>query len=124
MHRLFNGLLDWQISTSYVPRLWGAKKQLRDLDQALSIATSRADSLRQVSGKSLQEFDDFDFRIQSQENKINRLIQRVPSLIERQEKQINDLAISAIDIQKKHIVELRLNARYSLARLYDGLANE
>ena len=97
---------------------------MRDLDQALSIATSRADSLRQVSGKSLQEFDDFDFRIQSQENKINRLIQRVPSLIERQEKQINDLAISAIDIQKKHIVELRLNARYSLARLYDGLANE
>lgn len=124
MHRLLNGLLSWQISTSYAPRLWSAKKQLKGLDEALSIATSRADSLRQVSAKGLQTFNDFDFRIKSQENKINGLIQRVADLIERQEKRINRLAISAIDLQKQHIVELRLNARYALARLYDTMASE
>ncbi len=124
MHRLLKGLLEWQISTSYAPRLWAAKKQLSRLNQALSIASSRAESLRQVTGNSQKTFDDFDFRIKTQESKINGLIQRVANLIERQEKHINRNAIAAIDEQKQHIVQLRLNARYALARLYDTIVNE
>ncbi len=124
MHRLLNGLLDWQISTSYTPRLWAAQKQLNSLDQALEIASSRADSLRQVTANSLQTFDDFDFRINTQKDKIGGLIQRVTELLERQEKHINRIAIATIEAQKQHIVQLRLNARYSLARLYDTMVGE
>ena len=124
MHRLLYGLLDWQIGTSYAPRLWAAQKQLKSLDRALSIATTRADSLRQVNSNSLQTFDDFDFRIKTQKSKISGLIQRVADLLERQEKHINRIAIAAINAQKQHIVQLRLNARYSLARLYDSMVSE
>ncbi len=123
-HRLLSGLLDWEISTSYAPRLWAAQKQLNHLDQALSIATSRADSLRQVNRNSQQTFADLDFRIKAQKGRISGLIQRVTDLLERQEKQINRVAIAAIDEQMQHIVQLRLNARYSLARLYDSVVNE
>ncbi len=123
-HRLLSGLLDWEISTSYAPRLWAAQKQLNYLDQALSIATSRADSLRQVNRNSQQTFADLDFRIKAQKGRISGLIQRVTDLLERQEKQINRVAIAAIDEQMQHIVQLRLNARYSLARLYDSVVNE
>lgn len=124
MHRLLSGLLNWQINTSYASRLWAAQKQLNGLDEALSVATSRADSLRQITASSQQKFDDFELRIQTQEKKIKGLIQRIVDLIERQEKLIVRLAISAIDVQKQHIVQLRLNARYALARLYDTMVSE
>jgi len=124
MHRLLNGLLLWQIDTSYAARLWAAKKQLNDLDKALQTTTSRADSLRRITANSLQKFDNFEFRIQIHTDKINRLIERVFNLIKRQENRIVELSISAIDAQKNHIDQLRLNARYALARLYDTVASE
>jgi hypothetical protein len=45
-------------------------------------------------------------------------------LLEKQERHINGLAIAAIQQQQQHIVQLRLNARFELARLYDKLAAE
>ncbi len=124
MHRLLNGLLSWQIRTSYATRLWTAKKQFIGLDTALSSASTRAESLRQIGVDSISRFDQFKARISTQRGKIGGLIERVANLMNRQEERINLLAISTIELQKQHIIQLRLNARYSLARLYDKLVTE
>jgi len=124
MQRLFSGLLDWQISTDYAPRLWQAKKQLLALDEALAESGQRAQSLRQITDLSRTRFDEFEHRIHGQDLRIKALYERVDKLISRQETRINQLAISAIQQQQQHITELRLNARYSLARLYDSLVSE
>jgi hypothetical protein len=49
---------------------------------------------------------------------------KVSALLTRQEQHINQLAIDAIRQQQLHIVQLRLSARFELAKLYDRLAAE
>ncbi|MGD8350861.1 MAG: hypothetical protein PVI79_16560, partial [Gammaproteobacteria bacterium] len=63
-------------------------------------------------------------RIAGQVDRIRKLRSSVAGLLKRQEQHINDLAIEEIERQQKHIVELRLNARFELARLYDKMAAE
>jgi len=124
MHRLLSGLLHWQISTDYAPRLWSARKQLIELDRALEISQQRANSLRQISDNSLQRFDGFETRIKDKEERIKAVKQQINDLVERQQRRINRLATDAIAQQQQHIIQLRLNTRYALARLYDTLVTE
>ena len=124
MHRLLSGLLDWKISTDYAPRLWRARKQLLELDRALVISNQRARSVGLVTQNNQRQFAEFEQRIQGQKNKVEQFSQRVSGLIQRQESRINQMAISAIEVQQQHIQQLRLNSRYSVARLYDKLAGE
>jgi hypothetical protein len=124
MHRLLSGLLNWQISTDYAPRYWQAKKQLLALDKALAESVRLSQSLGQITDLSRNRFAEFEHRIDGQDQRIKALYQRVGKLIERQESRINQLAVSAIQQQQQHITQLRLNARYSLARLYDSLVSE
>lgn len=122
MHRLLSGLLRWNIETEYPGRFWKAKKQLIGLDRALEESQQRAASLRRISEFSALQFDDFDARIAGQQARILQLELKVSGLLKRQEKQINQLAIAAIQRQQQHILQLRLDARYQLAKLYDKLA--
>jgi hypothetical protein len=124
MQRLLSGLLDWQISTDYAPRLWRARKQLIALDKALAESGRRAQSLGRITDLSRVRFVEFEHRINGQDLRIKALYQRVDNLIKRQESRINQLAIGAIQKQQQHVTGLRLNARYSLARLYDSLVSE
>ncbi|RLA12836.1 MAG: hypothetical protein DRQ59_06690 [Gammaproteobacteria bacterium] len=124
MHRLLSGLLDWQISTDYAPRLWQARKQLHALDRAMLESEQRAQSLAQLTDLSRARFAEFEHRIDGQDARIKNLYERVGRLINRQESRINRLAISAIQQQQQRIIQLRLNARYSVARLYDSLVSE
>jgi hypothetical protein len=124
MLRLFSGLLHYRIETEYPVRFWQAKKQLILLDRAIGEGEQRARSLRQIVERSDLEFDLFAQRISGQLDRIRRLRSSVSRLLKRQEQHINDLAIEAIRQQQKHIVQLRLNARFELAKLYDKMAAE
>ena len=103
---------------------WRAQKQLALLDQALYRSAERAQSLRQISDLTQLGFEDFASRIEGQQLKIEQFYERVAQLIERQESHINKMAIAALDQQRIHLTKLRLNARYSLARLYDSLVED
>jgi hypothetical protein len=124
MLRLFSGLLHYQIETGYPRRFWQAKKQLILLDRAIGEGEQRARSLRQIVERSQLEFDLFERRIGGQLERIRRLRSSVSRLLKRQERHINDLAIEAIRQQQQHVVQLRLNARFELAKLYDKMAAE
>jgi hypothetical protein len=121
---LLSGLLDWQISTDYAPRLWQARKQLHALDRAMLESEQRAQSLGALTDLSRARFAEFEYRIDGQDARIKNLSERVGKLINRQQSRINRLAISAIQQQQQRIIQLRLNARYSVARLYDSLVSE
>lgn len=124
MHRMFSGILLWNISTDFAPRFWRARKQLTALDVGLKESTDRVGSLRQISETSSRRFAEFEFRISGQESRIRNLKDRASKFVKQQESLINRLAIAAIEQQRQKIVQLRLSARFSLARLYDKLANQ
>ena len=122
MHRLLAGLVHYELATDFPVRLWRAKKQLIALDRALDESQRRAADLRRIAGRGEREFDAFERRIEGQEARIARLRGNVTALLERQERQINRLAIDAIEQQQRHVAQLRLNARFEMAKLYDRLA--
>jgi len=118
---LLSGLLHYQLATEYPARIWKARKQLTQLDRALGETEYRVESLRQITERSEREFAIFQQRISGQSQNIAALRERVAHTLEQQEQHINKLAIDAIRAQQQHIVQLRLNARFEIARIQDKL---
>ena len=121
-YRLISGLLSYRIETEYVGRYWQLKRALSDLDQILQQAVSRADSLKQAVDRNEQNLGGYQTRITKQFEETRSLAGRVSALIEQQQRHINELAVQGMMARKQHLVELRLNARFSLVRLYDQIA--
>jgi hypothetical protein len=122
--RLLSGLLEWQISTDYPRRIWMVKSELIQLDHAMEKASTSAESLSQAAGLNAQKLADFSDRIAGQNEAIETKINKVSELILLQQQHLNNQAIKEIERQKVHIKQLRLSARYSLARVYDEIASE
>jgi hypothetical protein len=124
MFRLLSGLLNYELATDFPVRFWKSNKQLNLLDRALSESEQRAKDLRGISERTDMEFGFFEGRINGQTQRIRDLRSRVTTLLTAQEKLINQMAINAIRQQQQHIVQLRLSARFELAKLYDRMAAE
>lgn len=122
MSRTLSGLLHYQLATDYPVRLWRARKQLIGVNRALTEAENRSNGLRLIGERTDVEFGLYQDRISGQLQRIRGLRSRVDRLLEQQEQRINQLATQEIIRQQSHIAQLRLNARYELARLYDKLA--
>ena len=123
-HRLLFGLLYWDINTDYPRRIWRVSHQLQLLKSALLQAESSARSLKQTAEHNEEKLSVLNQRIVNQRNKIEHQKTQVLKLIKQQEKLLNQLAIKAIDKRKQQLIQLRLNARYSLARVHDEISRQ
>jgi hypothetical protein len=122
MFRLLSGLLHYQMATDYPVKFWKTKKQLILLDRALLEAKHEVAALGRITERTANDFEIFEGLIDGQSEHIRDLRGKVSSLIGKQERHINQLAIDEIRQQQLHIVQLRLNAHFELAKLYDKLA--
>ncbi len=123
-YRLLSGLIHWQISTDFPRRFWAVKRELELLDRALLEASASAQSLSSASALNKTKLEDFSRRIVGQKESINIHLTKVTELIKQQQLHINRLAINELERQREHIKQLRLSARYSLARLYDDISRQ
>jgi len=115
-------LLNYQLATDYPRRIWKSRKQLILLDRALDEADGRIVGLGRITDRTQLDLADFRDRISGQTERISALGTRVAQLLQQQEQHINQLAIEAIRSQQQHVLQLRLNARFELARIYDKLS--
>jgi len=122
MFRLLSGLLHYEMATDYPVRLWKTRKQLIQLDRALLEAKTRVADLDRITERTASNFEKFARSIDGQSDRISDLWNKVSILIKQQEQQINRLAINEIQQQQLHVAQLRLNAHFELAKLYDKLA--
>ena len=122
MLRLISGLLNYQLAIDYPSRIWKSRKQLILLDRALDEADGRVVGLGRITDRTQSDLADFRDRISGQAGRISALGTRVAQLLQQQEQHINQLAIEAIRSQQQHVLQLRLNARFELARIYDKLS--
>jgi len=121
MFRLLSGLLHYTIATDYPVRFWKVKKQLILLDRALLQTKSRVASLGRITERTERDIAEFQDRISGQSGRIATLRKRVDGLLQQQEQLISQLGIDALGAQQQHVKQLRLNARFELARIYDKL---
>ena len=124
MFRLLSGLMHYEMATDYPVRFWKTRKQLIQLDRALLRANYRMSTLGRITERTANDFEIFDGLIDGQSERIEGLRDKVSGLLIKQEQLINQLAIDEIRRQQIHIVQLRLNARFELAKLYDELAEQ
>ena len=117
-------MLHYELETDFPVRFWKAKKQLILLERALDESDERVGRLRGIVASTEREFEIFRGRISGQQQRILDLHNRVGDLLKKQERLINRMAIASIREQQQHIVQLRLNARFELAKLYDKMAAE
>ncbi len=120
-YRFFRGLMLWQISTDYAPRLWKVKSQLIQLDRALTKAEQQIRSVKYSIKTAPRAFTGFSKRIEIQEKKLDQLIRKTTSILALQEKHILEHALEALEKRYQQIKKYQVRARYSLARLYDSL---
>ncbi len=123
-YHLLKGLLQYQIETDFPRRSWRAKSELKSLNQSMLETSAAAQSLNQAAGINDKTLLQLEARIAGQSSAINGLLTQVDNLLGRQKNLINQIAINTLLKQQDHIKQLRLSARYSLARLYDDLASE
>ena len=122
MFHLLSGLLHYRMETDYPVRFWKAKKQLILLDRALLESRQRTSDLIRISERTPDEFGVFQGRIAGRSERIHDLRSKVDGFIEKQGLHINQLGVDEIRQQQLHLVQLRLNAHYELAKLHDKLA--
>jgi lipopolysaccharide biosynthesis regulator YciM len=122
-YRLLKGLLQYQIETDFPTRAWRATSELKSLRQSMKETSAAAQSLSLASAVNDNTLSELDKRIAGQSSVISQLFTQVDNLLNRQKNYINELAINTLLLQQDHIKQLRLSARYSLARLYDDVAN-
>ena len=120
-YELLQGLLLWDISTDYSPRLWKVNNELNQLNKALSVASKRLQSLKKSSAKAPLAFSGFKERIASNENNLNKLLNKISRIIFSQEKHIEKQALTSLKQRYHQVENYHIRARYSLAHLYDRI---
>jgi tetratricopeptide (TPR) repeat protein len=120
-YKLYKGILYWQISSDFVPRLWQLKKGLKEVDQALTDARAAEASLKTAWQQAPKTFEGFQSRISGQQARIDQLKKKVAASRRLQEQQIQTLALDAIRQYRRRLNSYQIRARFALARILDSM---
>jgi len=119
---IINGLLFWQLSRNYVPRLWQAKSDLYKLDKALLGADEAQASLEDVIKHAPSRFVGFNEKIDANKQRVKLLNGKLTKLIHEQARYLVALSLRELNNRQRILQTYHSRARFSLARIYDKLA--
>lgn len=118
-HRFFSGLLFWRISTDYKPRLRRAQKAIQELDDALMRAESRQQSLQVAQRYARKGFEGYRSRITTVRQRLRKLEGQVKAVIRDHRHYLQELAVAALEDQRKRLRAYITQARFGIAQIYD-----
>ena len=122
-HRLFRGLLLWDISSDYHPRLWQAKKDLANLDQGLAEIRTRNETIRRAQREAPRMFENFSARIARLRSQIPKLQSEVVAMSSAHGHYLEELAVAELLAQKQRLAAYLTQARFAVAQMYDASAS-
>jgi hypothetical protein len=114
------GILYWQLSSDYKPRLWEAKKQLAGVSDLLIRTADNLGSLQAADAATPASFTGFGTRITRNKARIAELLSRTESTHLAQGKLIEQIAVRELEQQKERIDTYVVQARFALAQTYDS----
>jgi hypothetical protein len=122
-HRLLRGLLFYDVASDYSPRLWQAKKDLKELDQSLAETGVRRDALMRAQTDAPKAFDAFAVRIAQSRVRISQLQDRVRAMASTHARYLEELAVTELAAQKERLTVYLTQARFAVAQMYDEASN-
>jgi len=121
-YRLLRGLLYWDVSSDYRPRLWQAKKNLKELDRGLAETGARREALMHAQREAPRSFDDYAARIVQLRGRIAQLQSRVQAVSAAHARHLENLAVADLAAQKERLAAYLTQARFAVAQMYDEAA--
>lgn len=119
MYRLLRGLLHWDVASDYRPRLWQAKKDLKQIDGELAQTRERQEALRRAQVDAPKSFEGYGARIVQLRGRIAGLQARVRAMSSAHARYLEDLAVAELTTQKERLAAYLTQARFAVAQMYD-----
>jgi hypothetical protein len=120
-YNLLRGILLFKLESEFVPRLWSAQYNLKELDRALEKSRKQKRSLVRAANDAPRFFEGYDQKITWSRQRINNLLLRLDSAIKQQETYIQKLALAGLIQRRQQLENYHVRARFGIARLYDSL---
>ena len=120
--RFLKGLLMWDLERDYKARLWTQKSSLRRLDLDLKEAQARRHSVAAAREAWPDQFAALTTRIDGLAPRLQSVQQAAHAALARQQQFLESLAIEELDAQRERLTTYRVQARFSLAAIYDRAA--
>ena len=120
--RLVKGALYWQLSDGFKARVWAARKGLREVSQGLNETTKRWSLVKEARVSAPARTEEFAARVAALRPRIESAHDKLATLRQKQGDFLADIAIRELQAQKERLTSYLLQARYSLATIYDRAA--
>ena len=122
-YRMLRGLLYWDVASDYRPRLWQAKKNLKEIDRELAQTRERQEALQRAQVDAPKSFEGYAARIVQLRGRIARLQARVQAMSFAHARYLEDLAVAELTTQKERLTAYVTQARFAVAQMYDEASN-
>lgn len=113
------GVLHWQISTTYDKRLTEAYKHLHQLDADVERLRNIYRSFVRSRQAATQSYKGYDDQIRQLRNRVRDSGERVKTLMARQGHMLDVMAENELEQRRKRLEEFQVQARFALSESYD-----
>ena len=117
--RLVKGVVYWQMNDGFKARAWAARKDLREVSQALRETEKRWSLVQEARTAVPDRNGEFATRIAALKPRIESARDELARLEHAQADYLADIAVTELESQKERISTYMLQARYALATIYD-----
>jgi len=118
-YRLYRGLLEWEISTSFNQRAWNMRKGLNQLDREIKKTETQQKNIQLAKKRAPKGFEGYDRQIVRMGKRVKELQARIDTVYALQQQQVQDIIIAELSWLKERLSEYMDQAQFSLARLQD-----
>lgn len=117
--RRLQGVLIWNIRTTYDERLTKAYRHLHQLDAGVARLKRIYRSFVRTRQAATQSYKGYDEQLRQLENRVRDASDRVKTLMARQGNVINVMAIHELEQRRSRLEEYQVQARFAMAESYD-----
>ena len=120
--RFFKGLLLWDLRRDYRARLLNGQRDLRELDRELSEARQRHHAVSTAAANWPEDFAALTARIAALRPRVLALKAQTELALDDQRGHLEHVAVEALEAQRDRLNIYMVQARFSLATIYDRAA--
>ena len=120
--RFLKGLLIWDLRKQYHERLWQQRRAIRDLDRELRAADRLNLRIRNARDEWPDQFGGQSARVAALSGRVSSLQGSTDAGIVKQQAYLQDIAIEELTAQRNRLGTYMVQARFSLAAIYDRAA--
>ncbi len=121
---LVKGVLYWDLHQAYRERLYQQRRQLRELDKALAEANTRWLRVQQARASAPVATGEQAERTELLTQRLKALRARLGAAADAQQDLLAGIAIHELDMQRERLEDYEVQARFSLAAIYDRAAEK